>query len=48
MLQGVMEKVSRVLNERAQEGESLDFDLDDPDLLLRPDDDILTRRDSRP
>eukprot|EP00434_Breviolum_minutum_P008058 symbB.v1.2.007106.t1/scaffold430.1/size206084/1 len=47
VLQGVMEKVSRVLNERAQEGESLDFDLDDPDLPLRPDDDILTRRDSR-
>ncbi|CAL1129069.1 unnamed protein product [Cladocopium goreaui] len=53
-----MQKVSRVLNERTanEEGDAAlsrklsdptDFDLEDPELLLRPDDNILLRRDSR-
>lgn len=58
VLQSVMQKVSRVLNERTanEEGDAelsrklsdpTDFDLEDPELLLRPDDNILLRRDSR-
>lgn len=58
VLQAVMQKVSRVLNERTanEEGDAAlsrklsdptDFDLEDPELLLRPDDNILLRRDSR-
>ena len=58
VLQHVMQKVSRVLNERVaqDEGEaaalertgSADFDPQDEDLLLGLQDNILLRRDSRP
>ncbi|CAE7735915.1 pkn1 [Symbiodinium pilosum] len=55
VLDGVLQKVSRILNERAGQGveeekamsEPPEFDPNDPDLLLRPSDSILTRRDSR-
>ena len=55
VLDGVLQKVSRILNERAGQGveeekamsEPPEFDPNDPDLLLRPSDNILTRRDSR-
>ncbi|CAE7226557.1 pkn1 [Symbiodinium sp. CCMP2592] len=54
VLDGVLQRVSRILNERAGQpaeeepaAELDDFDPNDPDLLLRPSDNILTRRDSR-
>ena len=55
VLGGVIQRVSRILNERlgratkeeAAVSDLDEFDPDDPDLLLRPSDNILSRRDSR-